>query len=151
MNVGAICSREVITAHSADGLAVAARMMREKHVGCLVVVDTNAANGDLTVRGLLTDRDIVVTVIAKEADARALRVGDVMSRAPLLVRDSQPLAAAIRHMRDVGVRRAPVVGGRDELVGLLSLDDVLEALATQLTDVAAAVRTEQRVERSTRG
>lgn len=150
MNVGAICSREVVTARLADGLGMAAKIMRERHVGCLVVVEPDAASKDLKVVGVLTDRDIVTTVIAKEADPRTLTVGDVMTRAPLLVAESQRLGTALKHMRDVGVRRVPVVGGRGELVGLLSLDDVLEAFAVELTDVAAAIRAEQRAERSTR-
>jgi CBS domain-containing protein len=93
---------------------------------------------------------VVVECVAKEADARTLKVGDIMTRDPLLVTDSCPLEVAIRHVRDVGVRRVPVVRGRTQLVGVLSLDDVLDALAGELTDVAGAIRSEQHIERTAR-
>lgn len=150
MKVRSIARSEVVTTLSGEGLCVAARLMRERHVGFLVVVESTTANAELKVIGVLTDRDIVTTVIAKEADARDLKVGDIMTRNPLLVGDSYPLEVALRHMRDVGVRRVPVVGDRDQLVGVLSLDDVLDALAGELNDVAGAIRREQHVERTAR-
>jgi CBS domain-containing protein len=104
----------------------------------------------LKVVGVLTDRDIVTTVVAKDADAHTLKVGDVMTRNPLVAGDSYALESMLRHMREAGVRRVPVVGLRSELVGVLSLDDVLEALASQLTNIAAAIRNEQQLERSVR-
>lgn len=150
MNVGSICRNEVVTTTSGEDLCVAARLMRERHVGFLVVVEPLTTDADLKVVGVLTDRDIVVTVVAKEADARTLKVGDIMTRNPLLVSDSCPLEVALRHMRGGGVRRVPVVGGRTELVGVLSLDDVLDALAGELNDVAGAIRSELSIERTAR-
>lgn len=150
MNVGSICRRQVITTGSGDSLTSAARLMREQHVGFLIVVDATTTDADSKVIGVLTDRDIVTTVIAKEADARALRVGDVMTRSPLVVDESHALEAALRHMRAVGVRRVPVIGARGQLVGVLSLDDVLDALASQLNDVAGAIRSEQQAEHTAR-
>jgi predicted transcriptional regulator len=88
--------------------------------------------------------------LAKDVDIRQLRVGDVMTRSPLLASEFSALEPTLKHMREVGVRRVPVVGTRDELVGILSLDDVLQSLADQLTDVARAVRMELKVERSAR-
>jgi CBS domain-containing protein len=146
MKVGSICRREVVTTASGEGLGVAARLMREWHVGFLVVVESTTAEVGSKVIGVLTDRDIVTTVVAKEADARTLTVGDVMTRDPLLVGESHPLEVALRHMRDAGVRRVPVVGDRGQLVGVLSLDDALDTLASQLNDVAGAIRSEQRLE-----
>jgi len=150
MNVGTICQSNVVTTTSGEDLCVAARLMRERHVGFLVAVESMTSDADLKVIGVLTDRDIVVTVVAKEADARTLKVGDIMTRNPLLVSDSCPLEVALRHMRDSGVRRVPVVGGRTQLVGVLSLDDVLDALAGELNDVAGAIRSEQHIERTAR-
>jgi CBS domain-containing protein len=150
MNVASLCRREVVTIDSAEGLTQAARLMRQRHVGFLIVVETNASNTDLKVTGVLTDRDIVTAVVAKEADPRTLRVGDVMTRNPLLASESGSLDATVRHMCEVGVRRVPVVGGRNELAGILSLDDVLDAMAGLLGDVAGAIRNEQRCERTSR-
>jgi CBS domain-containing protein len=97
--------------------------------------------------GVLTDRDIVVSVVAREVEPRSLKVGDVMTRNPLLVAEDGSLDATLSFMRDAGVRRVPVVGQHGELVGVLALDDVLERMAQQLTNIAGSIRSEQRTER----
>ena len=150
MNAGMICSPKVITITPQEDVTTAARLMREKHVGFLVVVEPGAQQADVTVTGVLTDRDIVTGVIGRDADVHALKVGDVMTRNPLLTTEEQSVEGTLRDMRARGVRRVPVVGDRDELKGVLSLDDILNALADQLNDVAASIRNEQRVERAVR-
>jgi CBS domain-containing protein len=150
MNAGTICKRDVVTIRETDDLTLGAHLMREKHVGCLIVVEPAEQGGQLKVVGVLTDRDIVVAVLAREVDARTLKVGDVMTRNPLLAQDSQSIDAVLRHMREVGVRRVPVVDHTGHLIGVLSLDDVLEAIAEQLMNVAGSIRSEQRVERAVR-
>ena len=150
MNIGTICRREVVSVDAAEGLAQAAHLMRQRHVGFLVVVQANSSNADLQVVGVLTDRDIVTAVVAKDADPRTLKVGDVMTRNPLLAIEAGSIEATVCQMREAGVRRVPVVGARNELIGVLSLDDVLELLATVIGDVAGAIRTEQRTERISR-
>jgi CBS domain-containing protein len=150
MNVGTLCRQDVVTIDPAESLVHAARLMRERHVGFLVVVGSNNLNSDLSVTGVLTDRDIVIAVVAKDADARSLRVGDVMTRNPLLAEESSSVNATVRLMREVGVRRVPVIGGRNELTGVLSLDDVLDSTAVLLGDIAGASRSEQKSERSAR-
>jgi len=147
MNTGDVCKREVVTIHEVQDLTTAAHLMREKHVGCLVVVEADPESGRQKVVGVLTDRDIVVAVLAREVDTRALKVGDVMTRNPLLAEEGQSIDAVLRHMREVGVRRVPVVDRSGYLIGVLSLDDVLEAIAEQLMNVAGSIRTEQRAER----
>jgi CBS domain-containing protein len=151
MIVGNLCKTDVVTAKVDDSVAAAARLMREKHVGMLVVVEAGEVKPDLTPIGVLTDRDIVTAVVASDADAHTLKVGDVMTRHPLLAGESHSLEATLRHMRDAGVRRAPVVGPRGQLTGVLSLDDVLVQFASQLTDIAGALRNEITRERTTRG
>ncbi len=151
MMVGSLCKTDVITVTAEQTVAAAARLMRERHVGLLVVVDAGEFKPDLKPVGVLTDRDIVTAVVAKDADARALKVGDIMTRHPVLAGESNYLEGTLRLMRDAGVRRAPVVGSRGQLTGILSLDDVIAAAATQLTDVAGAFLNEQTHERATRG
>jgi CBS domain-containing protein len=150
MNTGDLCKREVVTIREVDDLTTAAHLLREKHVGCLVVVESHVDSGRQKVVGMLTDRDIVVAVLAREIDARALKVGDVMTRSPLLAEEGQSVDAVLRHMREVGVRRVPVVDRSGYLIGVLSLDDVLEAIAEQLMNVAGSIRSEQRAERAIR-
>jgi CBS domain-containing protein len=147
MNVGNICQREVVTIGSDESLAAAAQLMRKRHVGFLVVMSPDA---DSKVIGVLTDRDIVTAVVAKEADARAFKVGDVMTANPLLIDETYTIEGALRHMRDIGVRRVPIVSATGNLLGVLSLDDVVESLANQFSDLAGAIRIGQKLERTVR-
>ncbi len=151
MNAGSVCKRGVVTVAPTDDLIAAAHVMREKHVGYLIVSDTSGpAPTHKRVVGVLTDRDIVVGVLAQEVDARALKVGDVMTRDPLLIDEGQSIEAVLRHMREAGVRRVPVVDRVGALTGVLSLDDVLERIAEQLINIAGSFRNEQRMERVVR-
>jgi CBS domain-containing protein len=150
MNVGEMCERDTVTIRPHEDLLAVARLMREKHVGFLVVVEPALAEGAWRPVGVLTDRDVVITVVAREANPRALHVEDVMTRNPTTVQAHESLDAALREMRRVGVRRLPVVDERGELFGIVSLDDVLARLAEQLQHVAGSIRSGQRVERALR-
>lgn len=150
MNTGEICQSNVVTVRPYEELIVAVRLMREKHVGYLIVVEPAIADGTYRPIGVLTDRDLVVSVLAREANVNSLRVEDVMTRKPVVARADDPLPVALREMRRIGVRRLPVVGTRGELVGVLALDDVVEALASQLGDVAGSIRSEQALEHALR-
>ena len=144
MNAGSVCKRGVVTVAPTDDLVAAAHAMREKHVGYLIVA------AKTRVVGVLTDRDIVVAVLAQEVDAHALKVGDVMTRNPLLIEAGQSIEAVLCHMREAGVRRVPVVDRSGDLTGVLSIDDVLERIADQLINIAGSIRNEQRMERAVR-
>lgn len=149
MNAGSVCKRGVITVAPTDDLIAAAHVMREKHVGYLIVSEGLSARAGRVV-GVLTDRDIVVAVLAREVDAHALKVGDVMTRHPLLIEEEQSIEAVLRHMREAGVRRVPVVDRTGALSGVLSIDDVLEMIADQLLNIAGSIRNERRMERAVR-
>ena len=140
MDIGKICSRTVITVRETDELTLAAQLMREKHIGYLVVVKPNIADGTVSPVGVITDRDIVVAVVAKETNPRSLKVGDVMTRQPAVVDEGSSLSTALQLMRQIGVRRLPVIGHAGMLVGVLSLDDVLDGLAGELMDIAGSIR-----------
>jgi CBS domain-containing protein len=147
MCVGDICRRDVVTIAPDASLCEAARLMREQHVGMLVVVPPTAERADRFVQGVLTDRDIVVTVVGRDAEPKDLKVVDVMTRNPLLIPERASIAGTLGLMRADGIRRVPIVGTRNELLGVLSIDDVLDALASQLTAISAAIRGEQARER----
>jgi CBS domain-containing protein len=147
LHAGVLCRRVVTTVGEGEDISAAARLMREKRVGYLVVTDLAPEAAMRQVVGVLTDRDIVVAVVASETEPRSLRVGDVMTRTPLLVGEDYLIDAVLRFMRDAGVRRVPVVGKQGELVGVLSLDDVLRSIAEQLASIAGSIRSEQQNER----
>jgi CBS domain-containing protein len=147
MRVGDICRRDVVTIGPNASLGDAARLMREMHVGMLVVVGLATDQGDRMVEGVLTDRDIVVTVIGRDAEPKDFKVMDVMTRNPHLAAQGQSVATVLQLMRSYGLRRVPVVGARSELVGVLSIDDALDVLAEQLTAISGAIRGELSQER----
>lgn len=149
MNVGSICTRKVITASPQLDMQAAAELMRQEHVGYLVVVPQEP-RGPQPPLGVLTDRDIVVTVVAKRADPATLKVGDVMSIQPVVAAESDPIDHALRSMRRAGIRRLPVVNGRGEVVGVLSLDDLLEFIAHEVESLSGAIRNERQIEGATR-
>jgi|APFre7841882724_1041349.scaffolds.fasta_scaffold10177_3 CBS domain-containing protein len=148
MNVGEVCSRVVVFAERDLPLTEAARLMRDHHVGSLVVVDDKGA-GRLPV-GVITDRDIVVAVVAKEVDPRTVSAGEVMAPEPALARETDSELDVLRTMRRRGIRRMPVVDAEGRLVGLITLDDLLGLLAEELGSLARTVETEQAAEARTR-
>jgi CBS domain-containing protein len=149
MTAGDICNRSVVVALRDTALQEAAQRMREHHVGCLVVVDTLGAQRKIA--GMLTDRDIVAAVIAKGVDPQRLLVEDVMSVDVVTVKESDSFAGLLATMRREGLRRLPVTSSAGGfLVGLVSLDDLLEILADQMQTVVQAIQTEQRRERAVR-
>ena len=150
MKVRDICKREVVTIRPQDDLLSAAQLMRSQHVGYLVVVEPGTRPGTLKPVGVLTDRDLVVCAMAREANPRELCVRDVMSRELVLACEGDALRVALAQMRRVGVRRLPVIGEYGELVGVMSIDDAIDALTQELAAVAGSIRAEQQVERALR-
>jgi CBS domain-containing protein len=146
MKIGDICKRNTVTALPTDDLTKAAQLMRSQHVGYIVVVEPDVEDSAFRPIGVLTDRDIVIEVVAAGADSKTLTVGDVMTAKPVAVTDSAPLTAALTEMRRIGARRLPVVGHRGQLVGVISLDDVIDSIASELHDVAGSIRNEQHIE-----
>jgi CBS domain-containing protein len=142
MTVGEICNREVVLASRETPIVAAARLMRQYHVGTVVVVDE--VNGDRRVPvGIVTDRDLVVEIVATELDPKTITVSDVMAPELVTARDTESLAGAMEIMRYKGVRRLPIVGDDGRLVGIVSVDDLLEILAEHMSDLTKIVAREQ--------
>jgi len=137
LSAGALCTPIVEVVFADTTLAEAARLMRDRHVGCLVVVEQDEP-GRL-VAGILTDRDIVVSAVAADRDTRRLTVGELMTRDVATAREEDSLAVVLEQMRVRGVRRMPVVARHGVLVGLLAFDDLLAALALQVQAMTQAV------------
>ncbi len=144
MTVSSVCNYNVATIERDAGVVDAASRMRAQHVGDLIVVEEKA--GGRVPVGILTDRDIVVAVVAKGASRDAVTVGDAMSAALLTVNKDNGIEHALREMRGAGVRRAPVVDQAGLLVGVLSIDDVIDHLAVQLGHIADIIRMGQQSE-----
>lgn len=141
MNVGELCNREVAWVYRDTRLVEAARLMRERHVGSLIVVVDRLS--ERVPVGILTDRDIAVAVIAKELDARALTVGEVMGPELYTLREQDSIASALRLMRERGIRRVPVLTHSGALAGIVTMDDLLGLIAEEFGDLAGTIGRER--------
>jgi CBS domain-containing protein len=137
LTAGEVCTREVIVGYKSTSLVVAAQLMRKHHVGALVVVDDK--NGGRQVRGVITDRDIVMAVVATGLDPQPLCVEDVMTEKLVTAHEDDSLMDLMRSMREQGVRRIPVVGLQEDLVGIVTMEDVLKILAQELTLLVGSI------------
>ncbi|MDE2093393.1 MAG: CBS domain-containing protein [Burkholderiales bacterium] len=137
VHIGEICTRSVVTCTRDISALELARLMRERHVGAVIVVDER--DGKPTPVGLVTDRDLVVEVMAGAVDPEIVRVGDLIVAEPVTAVDTELVFDAVWHMRSQGIRRLPVVDAQAHLVGIVTLDDVTRFLAEQLNAVTCIV------------
>jgi len=141
MPIGEICNREVIYVNRDVTVHAACKLMRHYHVGSLVVVDE--VDGRRVPVGIMTDRDVVVEVDALELDPKVITAGDIMSPELITVPENHGVSETIEVMRCKGVRRVPIVDADNRLIGIITIDDLLEVLAGELSDIAQIVATEQ--------
>jgi CBS domain-containing protein len=135
MHIGEIATVETIYCKRDESVQGAALLMRKHHVGDLIVVDQNDGKERIPV-GIVTDRDIVVSVIALGLDPASLLVGDIMSDDLLTTSEDDDVYATIERMRIRGIRRVPVVNAAGGLAGVVSADDLLEFLADEMGDLS---------------
>jgi CBS domain-containing protein len=144
MPVGEICNRDVIIVRREDTIFAAAKLMRQNHVGDVVVVDERG--GSRLPVGIVTDRDLVVEIMATELDQKVITVGDIMIEELVTVKESLGVFEAIQYMRAKAVRRLPVVDEQGALVGILTLDDLLQLLSEELAAIARLITSQQQKE-----
>lgn len=147
--IGELCNREVVVVTRDTPVTEAARLMRQHHVGTVVIVEQANGNRRLPL-GIVTDRDIVVEIVATELDPRTLTVGDITVRELVTARESEGLLETMEIMRYKGVRRLPIVDDEGRLVGIVAIDDLLEVLAEELMELTKVVVREQAHEAQTR-
>ena len=149
MTVGDICNRDVVVAPKTEMIVDAAKRMRTSHVGDLIVVEHR--EGRHVPIGIVTDRDIVIGVVAGDPDhVNYLLVGDLMTSDLVTAQEDDSVETALKRMQEYGVRRLPIVDAEGALVGILTLDDVLQHLTEQQNALVALVAREQRHERQYR-
>ena len=133
MSIGEICTRDVIVAFKDDSIVDIAKLMRKYHVGDIVIVDNQ--NTQRRPIGIITDRDIVLEVVANEVDISQVTGGDIISYELLNVNENDELSTVLEQMRLRGVRRIPVTGDSGELVGIVTENDIIEIISEQLSDL----------------
>lgn len=137
MTVGRLCVRDVDTAEPNDTVQVAAQRMHSRNVGTLVVLDP--AEQPI---GLITDRDLTIRVLAKGRDGSQVTVDEIMTQDIRSVDEDCPIEAALEAMRAGPFRRVPVVDKKGRLVGLLSIDDVLDLLVAEFQTIGRLLNKE---------
>jgi CBS domain-containing protein len=148
MPISEFCNREVVFATRKTSIPEAAQLMRQYHVGDLVVVDE--VDGRRVPVGIVTDRDIIIEIIAKSLNMDEFSVGDIMGPQLISVREDEGVFETIRLMRAKGIRRIPVVNQEGGLEGIVSADDILDLLAEEMAELAKLAPREQMRELKTR-
>ncbi|HJV92847.1 MAG TPA: CBS domain-containing protein [Azonexus sp.] len=149
MPIGEFCNREVVIASPDTTVLEAAQLMRQHHVGSLVVVESlTAARRPV---GVVTDRDLVIEVLAKEVAPESLTVGDLITGNLVTdevatVRTDAGIFDTLHYMREHGYRRMPVVDDDGQVAGIVTLDDYLALFAEELTELTRLMVTEQQLE-----
>ena len=123
----------VVTAGEQDTIGAVARRMRDARVGCVIVTEADRPIG------ILTDRDIVVRVVAEGVDPERARVESIMTRDATMLLRTAGISAATRTMRDLGVRRLPIVDDDGRITGIVTADNLTELFASGLSDVTRGI------------
>lgn len=149
MTISAICNRDVVAIRRTESVIDAARLMRKHHVGSLVIVEDNAQGSRVPV-GIITDRDITISVTALALDPTTITVNEIIGESVVCANENAGIAETVALMRAKGVRRMPVVDDSGALTGLIAADDLLALLAEELSGLADSAARERRHEQETR-
>lgn len=148
MSVGQYCNKRVSVLSQSASILDAAQLMRTKHAGEVVVVDH--AKGSTFPVGIITDRDLVIEIIAMEVNIDEVTIGSIMCLELITVNEDDSLHNALEMMKIHGVRRAPVINASGSLSGIISVDGILQVLSQDMTKVLELFDTEQRIEKTLR-
>ena len=144
MDIGNVCTRQPITVAAHEPLSQVARLMHDRHVGTVIVIKRPLDR--VVPAGIITDRDVLRAQVERHADLAMLDAERVMTKDPLVLDERLPLQAGISRMRARGVRRAPVEDASGALVGIVSSDDIVAAIAAELADLAQLIAGQPRRE-----
>ncbi|HAT6937648.1 TPA: CBS domain-containing protein [Legionella pneumophila] len=148
MRIGEFCNRDVVMMNGDESVKQAAELMRAHHVGDIVLVEE--LKGHRVPIGIVTDRDLVIEVMALDVNPEELAVQDIVTRSILVAREEDSLIDSLALMQEKGVRRLPVVDNEHVLVGIITIDDITELLAEMLHKVVGVVDRQQKVEKQQR-
>jgi CBS domain-containing protein len=135
------CTPDVVCCGPATTVQMAAVLMRQRHTGDLVIVDD--IEQDKVPLGILTDRDIVVEVLAQDLDPAMTTVRSILRTPVVIAHEDEDVSEALERMRVHGVRRLPVVASSGKLMGIVTLDDILKLICTDIGTLVDIVAREQ--------
>ncbi len=148
MAIGFYCNREVVITGPETTVYEAAQLMRTHHVGTLIVAEKG--EGITRPIGIVTDRDLVLGVMAPGLKPELILVSDIMAEKLHTVREEESLVETIRIMRGHGIRRIPVVDRQGTLQGIVSLDDLVVLLAEEMNELSKLIANQKAREISSR-
>ncbi len=137
MPIQELARNDVVTAKEEASINRLARLMREEDVGSVVITNGGSPTG------IVTDRDLTTRVLAEERETDELRAKDVMSEDLCSVSPDSGFYEAAEVMSDNAVRRLPIITDADELVGIITADDLTELLADEHQQLAAVLRNQR--------
>ena len=137
MPINECCNLGVVCCDADTAIPDVAALMRKHHVGDVIVVEEKEAKR--VPIGIVTDRDIVLETIALHVDAEVFTAGDLMSSPIVTVREDEGLVETLRIMRSHKVRRIPVVNAVGTLFGIVTTDDIINLLASELSMMTGAI------------
>jgi len=150
MKVSAICTPHVVTIPPGGSVLQAAQLMREHHVGDVIVVELTP-RGQIPL-GIITDRDIVIGIVAQGiTDLGNVRASDAMARDLMTIGADDDVFRAMEKMSRRSLRRLPVVNAIGVLVGIVTYDDVLRGMAHRMADLTRTVTAQPAAEAGRRG
>ena len=135
MTISKISNHKVITLSTDKTVLDVARLMREKNIGNVIIV-----NDENQPVGIITDRDITIKIVADEISPNQMLVSDVMSSDLLVLKEYQTIQEALDMMSAKGVRRAPVVNESNNLTGIVSSDDLALLVADEIESYGKLIR-----------
>lgn len=144
MKIGEFCNREVVVIKSDESVKVAAELMRTHHVGDLVLVEEQ--NKKWVPIGIITDRDLVVEVMASGLTPDSLAVKDILTEPLVFLFENDSFFDALDLMHTQRVRRLPIVNSDNSLVGIITIDDMVDILSEKLTQIVSLVKLQQKKE-----
>ena len=146
MKTSELCRRAAVTANADATLAQVSKLMRREHVGSVVVVE----EGSDKPIGIVTDRDIVLEVVAAGLDPLTITACEVMTPSPVVTQADDDVWWALKVMRDRGVRRLPIVDAQQRVTGIIALDDVMQHVGSTMSDIAQLLGSERLAESTQR-
>jgi len=136
MTIDALVRRDVVVLSPTSSCQQAAALMRDRNVGCVVVVQEEEPVG------IVTDRDLVTRSMAPGRDPARTLLQEIMSPSPIFLSQKRNLNDVVETMRELGIRRLPVVDAQNRLKGIIAIDDVLIELSHQLGALGVAIQRE---------
>lgn len=141
MKLGSICNRQVVTADTGSTAIELAKLMLQKHVGSVVITE-NKPEGECPI-GIVTDRDLVLKVVARDVNPHSAIAEELMTRNLITGQTGDDVLDTMRHMRAHGVRRIPVVNHSQILVGIIALDDLIDVIVNELSELSNVISSSQ--------